>query len=100
MRKLSVFLMGLILSFAFLCCGLGTVKASAEGTTVYVGGMSAGFTLKTGGVQVIGLCEVLSENGARSPALNAGIKSGDKIRKINGISVESVTQLNELVHQS
>lgn len=104
MRKLGVFLIGVILSFAFLCCGFGrvdaTVKAAADENIVYVGGMSAGFTLKTGGVQIIGICEVVSESGVKSPALNAGLKSGDKIRKINGISIENVPQLNEIVHQS
>lgn len=100
MRKLSIFLMGAILSFVFFLCSFGTITAAADETTVYVGGISAGFTLKTGGVQVIGLCEVVTDNGVNSPALHAGIQSGDKIIKINGSAIDSITQLNEIVHKS
>ncbi len=100
MRKLGVFLMGMIFFFALAFCKVVTISASAEDKTVYVGGMSAGFTLKTGGAQVIGLSEVVTESGAYSPALNAGIKTGDIIRKAGGIRVEGITDLNEIVNKS
>lgn len=100
MRKLGIFLIGALLSFAFLFGGYNGITAAAESQTVYVGGMSAGFTLKTGSVQVIGMCEVISENGVYSPALDAGLRAGDIISKVGEISVETVGELNEIVNNS
>ncbi len=100
MRKLGVFLMGAICSVAFINKTTEVSYASAESATVYVGGMSAGFTLKTDGAQIIGLSEVVTENGTLSPALQAGIKTGDIIRKVGGIRVHGVSDLNEIVNKS
>ena len=100
MRKLSVFFMGIMLSVAFTTSGLREVAVSAEEVSVYVGGMSAGFTLKTGGVQVIGLSEVVTEQGGVAPALQAGIKTGDLIQKAGGIRVETIADLNEIIEKS
>lgn len=104
MRKLGIFFIGASLSicFAFGATG-GVIRASAEEdkpNVVYVGGMSAGFTLKTGGAQVIGTCEVATENGSRSPATSAGIRAGDTIYKIAGVRIETVAQLNEIIEKS
>lgn len=99
MRKLSVFAIGVI-SCAFALGGQGVCTASADAPIIYLGGMAAGFTLKSGGVQVVGLCEVMTENGVRAPASNAGLRSGDTIVKIEGITVESIAQLNEIVDKS
>lgn len=100
MRKLSVFLMGAMLGVSFTLGGTSEVTAAAEEITVYVGGMSAGFTLKTGGAQVIGLSEVVTQSGIYSPALSAGIKTGDIIQKAGGIRVETIADLNEIVDKS
>ncbi len=102
MRKIGVFVLGASLSFAF-AFGSGsfiTAQASNEGKFVYVGGMSAGFTLKTGGAQIIGMSEVVTENGNQAPALKAGLRTGDTIVKVAGIKVESITDLNEIVAKS
>ena len=99
MRKLSVFVLGALTAVSL--CGYGkAVTASAEEAVVYVGGMSAGFTLKAGGAQIIGMCEVMTENGVVSPALQAGLRAGDRIEKVGGIRVETIAQLNELVDKS
>ncbi len=99
MRKLSFFVLGALTAFSL--CGNGkTVTAKAQETVVYVGGMSAGFTLKAGGAQIIGMCEVMTENGVISPAVQAGLRVGDRIEKVGGIRVETITQLNELVDKS
>lgn len=100
MRRLSIFVLGAALSAAFLFGNTPTVTGTAEPTNVYIGGMSAGFTLKTGGTQIIGMCEVISENGVSSPALDAGLRAGDTIVKVAGIRVESVQELNEIVNKS
>ncbi len=102
MRKLGIFILGATLSFACAFGGGKTVSAKAEEETrlVYIGGMSAGFTLKTGGAQIIGISEVLTENGNCSPALKAGLKAGDILYKAGGIKVETITDLNEIVAKS
>lgn len=103
MRKSSLFILGATLSFAFIYSTQTQKVAFGEGgleRSVYIGGMSAGFNLKTGSAQVIGTCEVLTEQGACSPALKAGLRVGDNICKVGGISVESITELNEIVHKS
>lgn len=100
MRKLGIFILGTALSISFLFCNIHAIKAEAEEKSVYVGGMSAGFTLKTGGAQIIGICEVVSDGGVSSPALDAGLRAGDMIVKIGGIRVVSVQELNEIVNKS
>ena len=102
MRKLSFFLLGASLSFSFAFCNIhvDTNIASADAALVYVGGMSAGFTLRSGSPQIVGLCEIVTENGVSSPALKAGLKTGDKIVSVNGIKIDSITRLNEIVNKS
>jgi stage IV sporulation protein B len=62
--------------------------------------MPAGFTLKTGSVQVIGICEVVASKGVGSPAAEVGLRPGDNILKISGILVKSVEDLNKIVADS
>ncbi len=102
MRKSSIFLIGALFSFTcfYKAEGAVSVSANSQQQIVYVGGMSAGFTLKSGEIQVIGLCEVMSEKGVNSPALQAGLKSGDKITSVNGVKVETVVQLNEILDKT
>ena len=100
MRKSGIFILGALLSFAFIFGNYNTATAVADEKIVYIGGQSAGFTLKTGQVQVIGICEVITENGVESPAVYAGVRAGDYIRKIDGVLVENVEKLNELVEKS
>ena len=100
MRKSGIFIIGACLSFAFLFGEYDTLTAKAEAKIVYIGGQAAGFTLKTGEIQVIGVCEVMSEGGMQSPARLAGIHAGDYITKIEGIKLTSVEELNEIIEKS
>ena len=100
MRKLSVFLLETILFLGFIFGGGKIIKAKAEETSVYIGGMSAGFSLKTGGAQVMGFNDVVTEQGAHSPALEMGLRVGDIIKKVGGVRVESIADLNELVNKT
>lgn len=101
MRKLGIFILGTIscLSFAFHI-NTNPITVKADENLVYVGGMSAGFSLQSGGVQVVGLCEVMTENGVCSPALNAGIKTGDKIIKVLSVKIKTIEQLNEIIDKN
>ncbi len=100
MRKLGIFILGASLCLS-LSWGAENVSAKAEEEKfVYIGGMSAGFTLKTGGAQIIGISEVFTENGSQSPAGKAGLRVGDTIYKVGGIKIDSIAALNEIVGKS
>ncbi len=96
MRKLKFFIAALALC---ACCMTGgAVRASAaEKDLYYLGGMTAGFLLSAGGVQVIGLNEVAAEDGIYKPAEQAGIRSGDIICAIDGIAVRNIEELNSML---
>ncbi len=106
MRKSGIFVISAAMSLVCFYGGRSAkdiISASAASTTektVYVGGMSAGFTLKTGAAQVIGTCEVITENGFCAPAARAGVRAGDNIHKVGGIIVETIKELNEVINES
>lgn len=100
MRKAGIFLFSIVFSFGSVI-GMGVMAptpiATAEEREVYIGGIPAGFTLSAGGAQIIGVCEVIGENGTGSPAIKAGLKTGDIILKAAGITVETVEDLNQIL---
>ena len=102
MRKLDAFILTASLCIGSVFCMNDKITVSANDIekTVYVGGMSAGFTLKTGGAQIIGLSEVVSDDGVFSPAAKAGIRVGDVVYKVNEIAVTTIAELNEIVNKS
>ena len=101
MRKLGLFIFGALFSFALVIfSGFPAFRASADSNTVYIGGMPAGFTLQSGCPQIVGLCEVVTENGTRSPALDAGLKVNDRIVSINGTAIETVDELNKSINKT
>lgn len=94
-----------IVAFAATCAisattAAATLNASAEQRELYLGGFAAGFMLDTSEVEVVGLCDVLTESGLVSPARSAGIKTGDIIAKINGASVTSGEDVDSLLSAS
>ena len=80
MRKKIVFLFVL---FLFIPCvflsSLSNQQAYADNEKIYLGGMPAGFSLKTKGAYIVGLCDVITENGLKSPSKDAGLSVGDVI---------------------
>lgn len=66
---------------------------------LYLGGFPAGFVLNTQNVEVIGMCDIMTENGACCPARDGGVKSGDIIKSINGIEITSANQLTETMKE-
>ncbi|MDE6667729.1 MAG: SpoIVB peptidase [Clostridia bacterium] len=89
----------LVLFVAIILCAFIFVPfaASAEAEGLYLGGFPAGFVLSTTKVEVVGICEVLTERGTCSPARDAGIQTGDVIDKINGEEVNKTSDINELI---
>ena len=67
---------------------------------VYLGGFAAGFMLNTQTVEIIGVCEVMTDDGMMCPARESGLKSGDIISKVNDFDVTSAEELNRLMNES
>lgn len=97
MRKFSFLLIKSAFLFSLLAVGLFPVdrqSAAAEGRSVYICGKTAGFLLNMGGVQVIALSEVFTENGTFSPAKEGGLLAGDVISSVNGKEIAGIEELN------
>lgn len=72
---------------------------AAPDNEVYLGGFAAGFLLNTQTVEIIGVCDVLSDEGLVCPARESGLKTGDIISKVNDIEVTSAEELNKLLNE-
>ena len=73
------------------------VFASAQEDYLYLGGFPAGFVLNTTTVEVVGVCEIVTQDGVKSPAREAGVVTGDIIDKINGDEVNSAADINKII---
>ena len=91
---------GVFLVLAISVTGLSAMTAYADQSdSLYLGGFPAGFLLNTQTVEVIGTCEVFTEDGPHCPARESGIKCGDKIRKLNGEDITSADQLTNALSE-
>ena len=72
-------------------------KAYASGEFLYLGGIPAGFTVKTNGSTVIGLNDVVTEKGVESPARTNDIRVGDVILSVGGNPVSNVQSIAEAI---
>lgn len=93
------FVRTILLLITVLVCSftVSPVSASADSQGFYLGGFPAGFTLNTTTVEVVGICDVITNEGLKSPARDSGIKTGDIIEKINGRSVTSTSDINNII---
>ena len=88
-----------VLFLAVIICSLCfiSIEAFADEDGLYLGGFPAGFALDTTTVEVVGLCDVITDGGMCSPARDAGIKCGDIIDSINGEEVNKTADINEII---
>lgn len=73
------------------------VSARAENDFLYLGGIPAGFTIKTKGVTVIGLSDIVTKDGIFSPAKNADIRVGDTIVSLNGEEISGSASIGKVL---
>lgn len=85
----------LLIAFTFTT----TPAYAATSHELYLGGFPAGFILNTQTVEVVGICDIMSEDGIANPARECGITTGDIIEKVNDMDVTSAEQLNSLVNE-
>ena len=90
----------IILSLVMLFSSSNTIFAFAKEEKVYLGGFPLGFDISSDGVLVVGLSEVICENGITLPAKDAGIKCGDYILSLNGIKIKSAQDIDEVLKNS
>lgn len=85
-------------------CGILPIKTVEVKTTatsvVQLGGNAIGISLDTDGILVVGLADVTTDDGTASPAKDAGMKKGDIIQKIDGITVSSVSDVTNIIKKS
>jgi stage IV sporulation protein B len=95
-KKIKLFLV-----FALVLISVLNVKilpVRADESKIYLGGMPAGFSLYTKGVKVVGLCDVITENGIESPAKNSEIKIGDTILSIGKHQINSAKDIENALN--
>ncbi len=78
-----------------------TVSLTTLGpANVYIGGEPFGIRMLMAGVMVISLNEVRAPEGSRSPAADAGIRTGDIIEAVNGRRIGSNAEIQQAVADS
>ena len=69
--------------------------------SVALSGESFGIRLYSDGVMVVGFSEIEGANGdRRSPAYDAGLRTGDVIKSVDGIAVSENSQVTDIVEKS
>jgi len=63
----------------------------------FAGGDSLGFSLQSKGIILIGGNYILSNNGIEKPFENSGLMTGDIITHIDGIEINSVSDINSIL---
>ena len=93
MRRLKFFIAAALAAGCFFLGG-NALPAAASSDLYYIGGMTAGFSLSAGGVEIVGFKEVASDQGTFCPATEAGMRTGDVIVAVDGIHTRSIEDLN------
>lgn len=91
MKHKKIFLLILIPLVFILTFSHGTAKA--ENNYVYLGGNPVGFALNDKGAYVVGLCDVITENGVVSPSKEGNICVGDVILEIDGEKIATAKDI-------
>ncbi len=88
----------LILCAFALFCSVGYNQiVFADEEKIYLGGQAVGFSISTEGAYIVGICDVITENGLRSPAKDAGLQSGDVLLSINDRKVNNAKDIEDAV---
>lgn len=89
----------ILLIALFFAVNFAYTAAFAEESKLYLGGFPAGFVLNTTDVEVVGLCEVITDNGVVCPARDCDIKAGDVIELVNDRKINSSAELNDALNE-
>lgn len=67
---------------------------------VYLGGYPIGLKLYADGVVIVGTEAVDTTKGLVDPAQKAGLRLGDIVKKVNGVTVRSNTEVSDIIEKS
>ena len=96
-KKIKGLIIAVIISFFVLSFNTGFAIASEN--EYYLGGNVLGFTIRSEGATVIGLCDVITDKGLVSPCKNAGIIVGDIILDLGGNAVNSAKEIANVLNK-
>lgn len=97
----GIFIFICVISLAVCLCNISLdnqAYASVEG--VYIGGTPIGIVAKGNALVITQFVSVITNKGAFSPALQAGLQRGDIVTKANGQIAQDIFQLNNLIATS
>ena len=85
----------LIILFCFILFTFfsNSVLAFSEEEKIYLGGISAGFSINEKGAEIIGLCDVITDKGIISPAKDSKLLTGDVIVSIGDVYTDSAKDI-------
>ena len=87
-----------LILFVLILCNFTPLSVFANSAnSVYLGGFPAGFSLETRGAFVMGLSDVVTFEGIKSPSKEAGVAVGDIILSIDGIAVNNAEDVEKVV---
>ena len=87
-----------ILLLLFVCFNTSVLKTVYANEQLYLGGMPAGFSIETRGAYVVGLSDVVTENGIKSPSKIANIQIGDIILCVDDMEVNNSIDLANCIN--
>ena len=88
----------LLILFVLILCNFTPLSVFANSAnSVYLGGFPAGFSLETRGAFVMGLSDVVTFEGIKSPSKEAGVAAGDIILSIDGVAVNNAEDVEKVV---
>ena len=87
-----------ILILTLVLCLPIFMGAQSAGDVVYLGGFVTGFDIKIKGAVVLGLSDVITENGIFSPAKDAGVESGDRIVSVGETEINSALDITKALN--
>ena len=67
---------------------------------VILGGIPVGISLNNDCVEIVGFSQIIADEGAFSPACDAGLQIGDKITHINGQKITKTEQISQFAENS
>lgn len=94
-RKIRISIILLIV--LTLLCSSNATFVLAKDEEVILGGFAIGFDISSEGALVVGLSEVICENGVVLPAKEAGIKCGDYILSLNGKKITCAQDIDDVL---
>jgi len=92
--------LSVLLAFSLAFPSVFPAGAEEEGRALYVGGITAGFNLGGDGARVVGLSDVNTSEGLKSPARDASLLVGDCITEADGAEICGVNDLTIALKKS